>query len=42
MTRIVPWPSGLRFQPNQLWVNAVMYPTTPVSTAATVMRSAKP
>ena len=41
-TRIVEWFAGSRFQPNQLWVSAAMYVTTPVSTAATVTSSAIP
>ncbi len=42
ITRIVVWSVGSRFQPNQLWVSAVTYETTPVSTAATVISRASP
>ena len=40
--RMTAWLAGLRFQLNHRWVRTVMYDTTPVSTLATVARSATP
>ena len=42
ISRTVVWFVGSQFVPNQLWESAVMYPTDPVSTAATVTSSAIP
>ena len=42
ISRIDLWSVGSMFQPNQLCVSAAKYPTTPVSTAATVTSSAIP
>ena len=42
ISRTVVWLVGSQFVPNQLCESAVMYGTTPVSTDATVTRSAIP
>ena len=42
ISRTVVWFVGSQFVPNQLCESAAMYPTDPVSTAATVTSSAIP